>query len=341
MYKKDFQEALKRVRLVSGGAISGLLDQARVAQGSLKVALSEVAANNDASVRSGRDRVQAGVRPLVKRISEISPFGTVIEIHQLGAKFDSIFIDFPDLEPFFRPGRQILSNLAGAFDVVMQQNKAPPVIIDLIEPSLLLANCYLHYAALEELLDGTAEEAFAHDTLAVVELSGAEDLGDFAAYVGLLSRLADVAKSLTDAIEGPSDPSHEILIAGIESGSPIQITLTGGAKTLRLLLTMLRDIVRVPYQHLTAHGRVIQAMETFSEARRLGVESEEVLNQLEGAMLKAARLYSENVDSHRVTVKVDGQPISQNTASSIPLISPILEGPGTQVRKLPGPEEKD
>lgn len=340
MYKKDFREALKRVRLVSGGPIMGLLDQAKAAQGALKVALAEVAANNDASVRAGRDRVQGAVRPIVKRVSEFSPSGTVIEIHQLGAKFDSVFIDFPELESFFRPGRQILATLAGAFDVVMQQNKSPPVIIDLIEPSLLLANCYMHYAALEEVLNGAAEEASARDTLAIVEISGAENLSDFAAYVGFLSRLAEVAKSLADAVGGPSDSGGEILIAGIESGSPIQITLTGGAKMLRLLLTMLQDIIRVPYQHLTAHGRVIQAMETFSEARRLGIESGEVLSQLEGAMLKAARLYSESVDSHGVTVKVNGQLVSQNTASSIPLISPISDGHDTEVRKLSGPEEK-
>jgi hypothetical protein len=318
MYKEDIREALKRLRLTPGGAVASLLAQAQPAAEIRDSAVAEIAANNDASVKVGRERMQAAVRTLLKRISELSPSGTVIELHQLGGKFDAVLLDYPLLDPLLRPGRQALASLAGAYDVVMQQNKTPPAVAGLIAPSVELATCYSYYSGLEQTLNASKDESVARDSLSIVEVSGAERLEALASYLGLLALLGEAAASCLRETEPETSEDLDLNVFAIESGSPVQITLTGSARTMRLMLTMLRDVVRVPYQHLTAHGRVVQTIETLALAKTLGVDTPEGLAHLEDAMVKAARLYSENLDD-RVALKIDGRPIARKSGDALRL----------------------
>ena len=347
MYKKDIVNALKRIRLVPGGTVAGLLEHAAAAQEALAQALAEVAANNDASVRAGRERVQLAIRPLQKRISGISPSGTAIELHQLGASFDLALTDFPQLEPVLRPGRQALGHLAGAFDVAIQQNKSPPSLMGLIEPSLLLENCYLHYAGLEAVFAESSLDGSTGRISATIELAGTDSLEVFAAYVGLLSYLASAANQLAGAIEpGSFIQESEISIVSIESGSPIQITLAGATRAVIFLLTMVRDVVRVPYQYLTPHGRAVQSMEIFAKAKELGIDSPGVLSNLDAAMIDATRQYATKIKGRDVVVSVDGKPekeLMAIEATSFVELSLQKTDQITQpaLRKLPSPKDKE
>lgn len=347
MYKTDVVSALKRLRLIPGGTVAGLLEFANAAQEALEQALVEVAANNDQSVRAGRERVQVAIRPLHKRISGISPSGTAIELHQLGANFDLVLRDFPQLEPVIRPGRQALAQLAGAFDVAIQQNKSPPSLIGLIQPSMLLANCYLHYEGLEAAFAESALDGSSGRISATIEIAGIDSLGAFAAYVGLLSYLASVANELEAEIE-PASFVHEsgISIASIESGSPIRITLAGASRAVIFLLTMVRDVVRVPYQYLTPHGRAVQSMEIFAKARELGIDSPEVLGNLDAAMIDATQQYATKIKGRDVVVSINGKPEKELTAiEAISLVElPLYKTDHTThpaLQKLPSPKDEE
>jgi hypothetical protein len=341
MYKNDIREALTRIALVTGGAVEGLLDQIRAAEAKLSTAYAEIAANNDTSIKAGCAHLQEAIRPITQRLTEISPTGTAVELHQLGTRFDGVLKDYPELEELLRPGRQATAALAGAFDLVLQQNRRPPSVIGLIAPGASLASCYVHYETLERLLTESIDARNATDSSARIEIEGADRLGAFANYMILLSHLADIAKWLVDQAEvneGVIVAPREIRIASIESGSPIQINLNGNSKALRLLLVMLRDVIRVPYLHLSIHGRTIQAMETFARAKELGIGPGPVLDQLEEAMVQAAGTYANSFQDDSIAVTINGEHIRDSAPRSLP--APDQSGTDeSTIPMLSGPSE--
>lgn len=338
MYKDEVRKALLRIALTQGGAVQGLLTQIQAAEPKLRGTLEEIAANNDTSVNAGRSHLQEAVRPIARQLQDISPSATAVELHELGRKFDLMLEEYPLLEGLLRPGRQALAKLAGAFDVVLQNNKNAPSITGLLAPGAALITCYEHYEALGCLFTAPVKGGEADQSLVVIELDGVDRLGSFADYMALLSRLADIGKWVIEQIEQRPDELRDgIWIASIESGSPVRISVTGDSKAIRLLLAMVRDVVRLPYLHLTRHGRALQAMETLARARELGVTSDTVLDKLNNAVVLAADDYVKSFRHEEVGVTIDGQPV-QAVSLKYPVVKEIRRLDKSVQPKLQGPE---
>jgi len=310
MYKDDVRKALAQIVLTPGGAVQQLLTQIQTAEPKLNVALEEIAANSDVSIKAGRSHLQEVISLIARQLQDISPSATAVELHEMARKFDLILKEYPLLEGLLRPGRQALAKLAGAFDVVLQKNKNAPSITGLIAPGSALITCYEHYEALGNLFAVPVEEGKADQLSVVLELDGVDRLGAFAGYIALLSHLADIVKQIIEKADQRSDDFRtEIWITSIESGSPVRISVIGDSKALRLLLAMVRDVARLPYLFLTRHGRTIQAMETLARAKELGITSDVVLDKLNDAVILAAKDYAKSFEHEEVGVTIDGQPV--------------------------------
>lgn len=339
MYKDDVRKALELIALTPGGAVQGLLIQIQTAKPKLNVALEEIAANNETSVKAGRTHLQEAVRPIAQQLQDISPSATAVELHELARKFDLMLEEYPLLEGLLCPGRQALAELAGAFDVVLQKNKNVPSIIGLLAPGAALVTCYEHYEALGYLFVVPVRDGKADQSSVVLELDGLDRLGAFADYIALLSRLADIGERIVEAANQRSDDlRNEIWITSIESGSPVRISITGDSKAIRLLLAMVRDVARLSYLRLTRHGRTIQALETLARAKELGITSDAVLDKLNDAVVLAAGDYANSFKNESVSVSIDGQsvqavpssyPVTKATLSLGESAQPKLQGPGS------------
>ena len=305
MYKSDIKDAVDYIRLAPGGTIAGLIKVIEAAELGLHAAYADVATNNDAKVRSGRARVQEELRIVGQWFGEISPSAAAVEFHHMGSRFDAVLEKNALLEPLLRPGREALAALAGAFDIAIQQHRKPPFLLGLIAPGVALAKAYSYYDALSRLFSDAEDDGSQEST--GLTIAGADRLSVFSVYVSLLSSLADAAGSATgeSGAEGISVSENNVSILSIESGSPIKISLTGGAKTLRLLAAMLRDLVRSAYQNVTVHGRAVQAMETLALARELGVDGE-AMDSLRAAVAQGARDYADTFRHEDVSLSIDG-----------------------------------
>jgi len=334
MYKSDISEGLARLALVPGGAIGGLLELLKAASAKVDSALAELVRGSGDNLKNAYSILHDALAPISARLAEISPSATVVELHQLGFQFDAVLAAYPTLELLLRPGRQAAADLAGAFDFVLQKNKGPSAVVGLFRPGTALASAYAHYDALSTIL-APSETNIGEAEAASVEIDHAQEMDVFANHMGLLAYLAKTASELI----GEGDVSivnarGSVWIASIESGSPIRINLLGDGKTLRLFLTMLRDLVRLPYLYLTSHGRTLQSMETFARAKELGIDSPEVLKKLENAMNEAAKHYAGSVGRREAFVSVNGKRIESTLALPVPEITATGVAP-----QLPAPSE--
>lgn len=337
MYKSEISDALGKIALTSGGAISGLIRVVSSVEDKIDGLLREVAKNNDASVRSGANQLQEVVKQISRQISEISPLRTAVELHDVSVRFDEVLTEFPELEPLLRSGRQALAELSGAYDAVLQQHSRAPAVVDLIRPATSLGRDMEHYSALAKLLKGTDKDELA-GTATYIEIQGGDRLRTFAAYVAWLSSLADIAGQLVNQSSLDEPPPAEVSIASIESGSPIKITLKGDLRVLRLVAAMIRDVLRVPYLNFTTHGRLIQSMETFALAKEFGVDSPEVLETLAEAMTEASRQYRDSIRAEAADVVVDGAQITESATQALPPPDADATDGHREVPRLPRPK---
>lgn len=148
-------------------------------------------------------------------------------------------------------------------------------------------------------------------------IDGVNRLDVFAKFISILARLlGEIEQSLKGA-KASSSEWGAVTIASIESGSPIQIKLSGDGRTLRLFLTMLRDAIRLPFLYLTVRGQFLQTLETYAYARKLGVDSPEELGNLERAMVETSRAYAASMTSD-VIVYVCGRKADENEVLLLP-----------------------
>jgi hypothetical protein len=336
MYKSDLFQALTRLDLVPGGTVEGLLRSALAAKEQIDAAVAQIASRNDSTIKAGITRLHQALHPISARLAEISSFATVVELHQVSDRFDEVMANYPALEGLLRPGRQAISALAGAFDVMLKDNRSSPSVFGLVSPGVELALCLQHYAALKELFSGERSHLYGESDFAIVELDEAQNLQAVADALGLLATLAQTAqRALMEADPGDSGlRDHNIEIASIESGSPIKIELSGESKTLELLLAMLRDAIRALWRRRTPHGRVVEAMETLAKAKELGIESKEALAHLSSAVVEASAQYSDEFRSRRVVI--DGELVDPKSAA-LSLPGSDLADDGAPPAKLPPP----
>lgn len=337
MYKSDIRFALDQLTLIPGGPVEGLIQFATVADGLIKSSLTEVVANNDAGIKAAVAQMNEALKPVSRRISEISPSMTAVELHALSARFDQVLSDYEELEPLLRPGRQALGGLSGAYDVALQRHSRPPALMALVEPATELGKSLRLYRELSKVHGTTAEESSGPE--AIIELEEFELLSDFSVGLSMLNVLA---KASSDTLHGMEEVGEggvaflPVTVASIESGSPIRITLAGGSKVISLMLSMVRDVFRVPYQTFTRHGRVIQAAETLARLRELKVTSPEVERTLQAAVAEASDQYFQSISSNRPTVYVDGERLLSEQPLALP--SPPADDDGASgPPKLLGP----
>jgi hypothetical protein len=335
MYKSEIHDALRSLQLAPGGTIDGLLTAALKAGPKLTQALGDLASSKDGSARTASAHLQEGLVALNERLATISPSGTAIELHDLASRFDRVLTDYPMLEVLLRPGRQSLAQLSGAFDVVLQQNKRARAVTDLVGPSIELAAAYSHYAALLSLFEpGRASDREGETT--TLEFDTDESVRGLAAVTGLLASLVEIVRSLRHD-QGILVLESDVELERIESGSPIQIILKGGAKALGLMMAMLRDVVRGPFQFLSTHGRAMQAMETYAYAKRLGISDPQAMANLQQAVIDSTLSYAQTLGPTNPPVKVDGVPVTAERTELLP--APADERPTEPSHpRLPGPK---
>jgi len=338
MYKSDVRTVFKKLFLISGGTIAGLLEAVAEANRDIGPVLANLASNNNQLIATAPAEFAKALKPIKQRIAGISPSGTAVELHEYGIKFDSVMAEFPMLEPVLRPGRQALAAFAGAYDVVLQKNQAPQAMTGLLLPGAALKTCLDHYAGLYSFFDKEFAEKPGEETK-TIEFDTNGDLSRFSGLIGILATLAAAASAALAQGDDSPNIDTEITIVSIESGSPIQVVFQGTDKTLRLFLGMLRDIVRVPYLYLTKQGRLLQAMETMAVAKSLCIDDPETLNNIAVAMQGASRVYAEKFGDVQPTVKVDGEIVDSSLVyHSLQVdISPEI-GPD-EGRKLLGPPD--
>lgn len=317
VYKSAIVEALRQLAPSNGGAVDGLLQLLGVARETLDSAAAEIAKANQESLKRGVNALNEAIAPLSRRLAEISPSMTAIELYGLSSRFDEIQGQYPELKPLILPGRRALGALSGAFDIALQHNRKLPSLIGLVTPGLALAAELEHYRALVDLHRPTDAEG-AEGSAVVIEIEGAETLPKLLDFVALLTGLAKLAGRVVEEIEHRTLPaSGPIVIASIDSGSPIQIRLIGG-RSLRLLVSMLRDLIRTPYLHFTNRGRLLDALETFEYAKRLQAPPE-VLDRIVKTMQNAAERYHESIAT-TTTITVDGERNSAEVVETLPKV---------------------
>jgi len=311
MYKSNIVTALTQIQGPAEGVVSGLLERLVDARSGIDEAVTEIAKNNEANIKAGCFRLHQAIQAIEQRLNEVSPSATVVELHLLGKRFDRILFDYPLLETLLRPGRQALGGLAGAFDVALQEHRNHPALINLVTPGVALARELDYYRGLIGMLS-VAIDSSVTEQVSIIEIEGAERLDQFDNFIALLTKLSLIATSILNEMDNISDSSDAgVTIESIESGSPIQIRLGGKGKTLRFLLAMLRDLIRLPYLHLTKRGQFMQSIETYAYAKNLGVDTPEVLRNLEWAMSEASRIYVEKV-APNVVITIDGRNATEN-----------------------------
>ncbi|KAF1716825.1 hypothetical protein CSC74_08065 [Pseudoxanthomonas yeongjuensis] len=195
----------------------------------------------------------------------------------------------------------------------------------LIRPAIALEVAYAHYGALKKLYPDADEYAAAAETSASIELDGLSQLRAFSDFMTMLSKLVDIAETITAARTEVSSLSDSgIWISSIESGSPIKIVFRGSAKTIGLLLAMLKDLVRTPYLLWSKQGNLIQTMETYTMMRDLGIDDPIVVANVRDAIRKTSQRYSESFgDGSEMDLKINGETLSE----ARPLNQLALENP--------------
>lgn len=337
MYKSDIVEALSRIVVSSGGPIDGLLQQTCFAREQFDKAEQEFAKSNDGANKVGHGLFNEAIQHLAKRVSQISPSGTVVELHQLGERFDKVLTDHPELEPILRPGKQAAANLAGAFDVMLQQSRRPSALAGLVTPGVALSAQFDCYRGTIQVLSSSFDDSPEEES-STIEIDGISQLVVFGDFMSLLGFLSSYASSIVGAsVESAVAPAADITIRSIESGSPIRVTLGGNGKTIRFLLAMLRDAIRMPYLHLTSRGQAVQAMETLAYAKKLGVNSPEAIRHLEEAVVVATRRYAEKISSS-VVVSVDGKPVAADALPLLVALPTASESDASSPLRLPNPD---
>lgn len=342
MYKSDIYWALTGLGLVRDGFVWGLISAAQEGNAGLDEAMRNLAVGDEPRMSAGRTGLRNALQPLAKRLAEFSVVQTAVELHGLSRRFDSISAEYPRLKALLAPGRQAVIDLTAAFDAAAGTTKRTDVLVRLVRPATELYQSYAFYTSLTELFREYAEEEADLERHAVLELNVAEDLQSFAQFTLILSSLATAAGRAIEAINHVSDEPELVRISAIESGSPIKFTLFAGKGTLKLLLTMLGDASRIVYQAFTPHGRVHQAMETFTKAKQMGIDSPEILDELEAAVLAAATIYGATFKPGELVV--NGTPVERTAAPPLEQLAPPAraEPAGTLAdtprRQLEGPK---
>lgn len=341
MYKSDLRNAFSSIDLVSGGGVEQLLSELEKSAVKAYAALGAFSRNSNSATKEGAAQLTEALSGVQSMLSRISPSSLVVELNKLGSGFDEVMRTYPGLEAALRPGRQALAALSGAYDVFLQKNKSYPTTVGLFGPGLELATCYKHYRALETLFEESKSDYLEGDGTATLEISGAERLSRFTMFSGMLFHLVVASEALAQENLSPVESGLEspLRITSIESGSPIQISISGGAKALQMLLTMIRDVIRVPYLHLTSPGKAIHSMEIFARARELGIDSPDVLHNLEKAMETATRIYSESIKDGGGYVAIDGVAINRETPMALPYFEAMDAIDEASPTMLEGPEE--
>lgn len=309
MYKSELEEALAGLLPAPGTPIEGLIKEAAKAETSLAPVLDDflLTGNNANKAINSYSSAHGALATLGNWIAQISAYGMAVEFHELGKRFDDVLLKRPGLEPLLRPGRQALAELSGKFDAVLKHNKHPSSLIGLLKPAAMLATCFAFYAAVKNLFSNEFySEKSDDDGSVVIEVAGADSLGAFATYISMLSYLAGVAAEVLSEVDGATDSSLlELRIESIESGSPVQIKLFGDGRTIRFLLTMLKDAIH----SRTPHGRLQKAIDTLACAKKVGIKSPELLKRLEDAVAITGDQYVASLREHDVTVSIDGQAV--------------------------------
>jgi hypothetical protein len=310
MYKNKISGVLNTLHLIPGGMLERLMEISLKSAPQLKASVEEYLSGGD-KMQQGAKRGHAALGSLAQLLGNHSPSAGAIELHELTVRFDSVLSEYPALESLLRPGRQALAELAGAYDVTLQQNRGAPSLFGLVSPAIELGLCYAHYQALEQLL-AESDQTGTGQEVVVIEIADIDSLVALASYAGFLAHIAAIVKRILDDERDEAFASdHEIQIAAIESGSPIQITLRGSGKAVLLFLAMIRDAVRAVWLPLTPRGRTIEAMETLAKAKELGITSQEVFAKLNAAVAEASTQYAETLLRHRVSV--GGESVSNLT----------------------------
>lgn len=338
MYKSNIAAALSQLVNATGGVINGLLDRAIVVREMVDAAEAEIAKNNDASIKSGCAQLHEALKPIRAWLHEVSPSVVAVELHFLGAQFDKVLSKYQLLEALLRPGRQAVAGLAGAFDVALQQNRSTSSAIRLVTPSLALAEQLGTYHALIALLGGAVTDSQGKE-FSIIEMDSADRLDTFAVLMSLLAYLMEIATTTISEIDPTGQPPSAVTIESIESGSPIQIRLGGNGKTVRFLLAMIRDAIRWPFLQFSSRGRVLQAIDTYAYANKLGINSPEVLANLERAIAHASQQYVEKL-TENVAIRIDGEKVSENPPLLLPpaIPEPKLDSSGPLI--LPHGDEE-
>lgn len=305
MYKSEIVKVIGELYLESNGLLRKLLETLASQRPQIDSVSYEIAAaSNDAGLRAASAHMNSIGQRISQHLGEISPFAIAIEIHQLSSRFDGAVANYPELEEFLDSGRQSISRLSGAFDLVLR-GKSIPALLGLVPPAEELVTEYRNYAVFSALLEGR-ESSSGIEASTFVELVGGERIEVFSALIRVLSFLAASAESAIRGGEFDSSSGDGIRVSSIESGSPIRIKLSANSKCLSLFLAMLRDVFRVPYLSLTKHGRVVQAMETLALAKTLGIESEEALENLKQSVVGASAQYADSFRATEAKVFVEG-----------------------------------
>lgn len=339
MYKQDLHRALSMIQLPIDAPARYLIDALESAQEKVVLSLELFSRNNEAATREASSKLAEAHASVHAAISQVSPSSIAINLNELSTKFDKVISEYPALEPLLRIGRNSVQALLDAYDSFLQKNRSHPSMVALYEPASELATCYWHYDSIVKLFKEQPVAISNEQATASIEIDGADTLTQFTLFSAMLYQLTTAAEQLLSRSLSESGDTETPRIISIESGSPIRINLKGSAKVLTLLLTMIRDVVRLPYILWTSQGQAIRAMEIFSRAKELGINSPEVLHNLENAMARATRVYASSIKDGEFTVIVNGKPADEDQSPDpllrIPTDRMLSRGSTTNDPKLP------
>ena len=315
MYKSDLYRALSGIQPPRGGTIIQILRAVEAATPKLFSTLADLVSSNSAKLASASSLANQHLSAVSTTLSQISPSAVAIELHEFSRKLDETMAEFAEIREFLLPARQALSELSGAFDVVLQQSRRASSLVQLIEPCLQLSVCLRNYEGLAESLQKYGEQVPPIDSNAVIEFAEVSSIEEIARQFEALSTLTSATEHFF-ANHVDSDGSDSmIVVRSIETGSPIRISIFGNSKVVQMLLSMIKDASRLAYLRSTDHGRAIQSMETYAKAKELGIESEEALNELKSAIIIATKAYSRSLNGREGGISIDGHAVGAPTGT--------------------------
>ncbi|WP_206598858.1 hypothetical protein, partial [Xanthomonas translucens] len=278
-------------------------------------------------------RIIQHLSPLVKILGEVSNRAVFRELDSILERFKTAKNALPELSAALQIGEMAFQRFADAYDSYSTQGRSSSSVAGLLAPASDVAR-FQHFAdAMRESFEVYRDPPYSHDGTTIIQLDGARALVDFSLYIRTIAILADAA---TDAV-APDDnnPFPAITISGIETGSPVKISLIGDSRAIKLFLSMLRDACGLIYRHATQHGRLVQAMETQQLARQLGINDPETLTELARATNKAASIYARSSTEQNSKLIIDGEEIDNSSPYSQALLNynPSNHEPLNQFKK--------